>query len=95
VRQSWAGILGWDLGLALGGIGCRRHVREGNSLTRQTFPGLPIVLHTLYGSNILEVEAEKNGISWVLPKWEGFQARFADKRILHRTHTFGESVAND
>jgi CheY-like chemotaxis protein len=39
----------------------------------QALPGLPIVLHTLYVSNILEVEAEKNGISWVLPKWEGYK----------------------
>jgi len=44
---------------------------EASREISQAFPGLPIVLHTLYVSNILEVEAEKNGISWVLAKWEG------------------------
>jgi len=44
---------------------------EASREISQAFPGLPIVLHTLYVSNILEVEAEKNGISGVLPKWEG------------------------
>jgi CheY-like chemotaxis protein len=40
---------------------------EASREISQVLPGLPIVLHTLYVSNILEVEAEKNGISWVLP----------------------------
>ena len=68
---------------------------EASREISQALPGVPIVLHTLYVSNILEVEAEKNGISWVLPKMGGLQARFADKRILRQTHTFGESIPND
>ena len=46
---------------------------EASREISQALPGLPIVLHTLYVSNILEVEAEKNGISWVLPKSEGYK----------------------
>ena len=46
---------------------------EASREISQALPGVPIVLHTLYVSNILEVEAEKNGISWVLPKWEGYK----------------------
>lgn len=46
---------------------------EASREISQVLPGVPIVLHTLYVSNILAIEAEKNGISWVLPKSEGYK----------------------
>lgn len=46
---------------------------EASREISQVLPGIPIVLHTLYVSNILAIEAERNGISWVLPKSEGYK----------------------
>jgi DNA-binding NarL/FixJ family response regulator len=46
---------------------------EASREISSALPGVPIVLHTLYVSNILELEAEKSGISWLLPKSEGYK----------------------
>ena len=46
---------------------------EASRVISEALSAVPIVLHTLYVSNILEVEATKNGISWVLPKSEGYK----------------------
>ena len=46
---------------------------EASREISQVLPGVPIVLHTLYVSNVLAIEAKKNGVSWLLPKAEGYK----------------------
>ncbi len=77
VRSSQPDFIILDLAMPrMNGLNAAREIS-------QEFPGIPILLHTLYNSPILELEARKCGVQHVLPKSAGWAIVDTIERMLN------------
>ena len=61
----------------------------------QEFPGIPILLHTLYHSPILELEARKCGVQHILAKSAGWAIVDTIEKMLEPPKPAGTRKATD